>query len=363
MLAVLALVCIVLLYYLIFKLKIRALSNYVWLFLIGGAYVYFTLKLWKAPEEAVHFLEYGLLGFFLFRALSLNVKDKSIYVTATFFTMLVGTIDEIFQWIMPQRWWDFRDVGLNTLSGGLFQLLLLTAVKPRIITEKISAHSIKTLTTIFAVCLVLLGLCASNTSKQVAYYTELIPGISFLREEESMSEFGYKHKDPEIGAFYSRLSLSKLKRVDEQRGKQNAQLLNKSVQVAYELFLRLYNPIRDPFMHELRVHLFRRDAYFETARASSEQNIKEESYFIAYKENLIVRKYFTRSVEESVYNWGEDKVRESESLIDVKKYYKSPVSAGLFTSFSEKGMWITIFVVLAVLVLINFIWRFVEKRK
>ncbi len=115
-LVVLFIGAISLLYYLIFKLKIRAPSNYIWLFIVGGLYIYFTLNLWKAPEEAVHFLEYGLLGFFLFKALICHIRDKSIYVTATFLALFVGTIDEILQWMIPLRYWDFRDVGLNCFS-------------------------------------------------------------------------------------------------------------------------------------------------------------------------------------------------------------------------------------------------------
>ena len=135
-LAVLFIGSISLLYYLIFKLKIRAPSNYIWLLSVAGLYVYFTLKLWKIPEEAIHFLEYGLLGFFLFRALIHNVKNKSIYFTATLFALLIGTFDEILQWITPQRYWGFRDVGLNGLSGGLFQLAIWKVVRPKIIYEK-----------------------------------------------------------------------------------------------------------------------------------------------------------------------------------------------------------------------------------
>jgi len=75
------------LFLLIFKLKIRSASNYIWLIVIGGTYVYFTLKLWEVPVEAIHFLEYGLLGFFIFNALKLKIKDKTIFLTAFLFGM------------------------------------------------------------------------------------------------------------------------------------------------------------------------------------------------------------------------------------------------------------------------------------
>jgi len=142
---------IFLLYFLIFKLKVRSASNYIWLSIVTGFYTYITLKLIKAPAEATHFLEYGLLGFFLFKALSYHVKDKSIYFTATLFVLFVGIFDEILQWIIPQRMWDFRDVGLNALSGGLFQLAMWKVIEPKIISEKIKFNSIRILTFIFAV--------------------------------------------------------------------------------------------------------------------------------------------------------------------------------------------------------------------
>ncbi len=319
-------------------------------------------KLWKAPEEAVHFLEYGLLGFFLFKALIYHIRDKSIYVTAMFFALFVGTIDEILQWMIPLRYWDFRDVGLNCLSGGLFQLAVWKVVKPNLISEKINSKSLRIFTSIFASCLIILGLCTSNTPQRVASYTKKIPWLSFLQKEEPMSEFGYKHKDPEIGTFYSRLSSKNLQSTDNLRGEQYAQILDESVDKDYEQFLREYNSITDPFMHELRVHIFRRDEYFNKGNSTSNLNEKKEFYLIAYRENLILEKYFSRSIEKSVYHWNKDILKESEALVDKSKPYESPVSANLFTSFSEKSIWVSIFALIFFTVLINFILAFIKKR-
>ena len=80
-------------YILYFHLKIRRYSNYVWLVLISAIYIYFTLKLWANPEEAIHFIEYGLLGFFLFRALRHHIDDASIYLAAFLMGTLFGTFD------------------------------------------------------------------------------------------------------------------------------------------------------------------------------------------------------------------------------------------------------------------------------
>jgi len=319
--------------------------------------------LWGTPEEAVHFLEYGLLGFFLFKALSHHVRDKSIYITATFFALFIGTIDETLQWITPERYWDFRDAGLNALSGGLFQLSVCKVVVPKIISEKINAKSFRIFASVFTSCLIILGLCVSNTPNRIYLYTQKIPLLSFLQKEEPMSEFGYKHKDPEIGVFYSRLSLKSLEKTDNLMGEHYTQILNESVNKDYVQFLREYSPITDPFMHELRVHIFRRDTYFNKGKSASSLKDKKGFYFIAYKENLILEKYFKNSIGKSAYHWNNDILHESEAIIDKTKHYESSVSANLFTSFSEKTVWIVIFSTIFLLVIVNFIFPYIEKRQ
>jgi hypothetical protein len=115
-------------------------------------------------------------------------------------------------------------------------------------------------------------------------------------------------------------------------------------------------------MHELRVHIFRRDRYFKKANKSSNPKEKKEFYLIAYKENLILKKYFTKSIKNSVYLWDKAKIEKLKELIDINKSYKSPVSANIFTAFSEKAMWISIFVLIFLLAMINLILPFMPLK-
>ena len=154
-------------------------------------------------------------------------------------------------------------MGLNVISGGLIQLAIWKAVAPKSISEKINLKSQGIFATLFTLCLIILGLCASNTPQRVFRYTKQIPWLSFLQKEKPMSEFGYKCDDPEIGIFYSRINPKKLQKIDNQRGEEYAQILNKMANMNYKQFLREYNPITDPFLHELRVHIFRRDRYYK----------------------------------------------------------------------------------------------------
>ena len=351
---VIAVSFISLIYFFLFRLKINAPSNYTWICIIAAIYIYFTLKL-PNPVETVHFLEYGFLSYLLFKALSHKIKDKSIYFTASLFALIVGTFDEILQWIVPKRMWDFQDIWLNGLSGGLFQILLWKGIKPKFINEKINAHSIKILTAALAGSILILGLCASNTPQRVISYTTKMPFLSFLQNEEPMSEYGYEYRDPAIGVFYSRLSPKKLQNIDKTRGEEYAEILNGSVNKDYEQFLKEYNPISNPFLHELRIHVFRRNRYFKKAKISSNSHTKKDFYFIAYKENLILKKYFTQTIQNSVYQWDANIIKELRESIDEEQFYESPVSNNLFTAFSEKSIWIAIFALIILLLMINII--------
>jgi VanZ like family len=352
-LAVTALGFCAIVYILVFRLKIRSPTNYLWLTVVAGLYIYFTLKLWRAPEEAVHFLEYGLLGFFLFRALSLRINDKSIYLTAFLIGALVGIFDEVFQWMMPGRYWDFRDVGLNALAAGLFQIALWKGVKPRVIAVKAGPpQAVRRVSLLLAVNVFLLGLCASNTPQRVAAYTARLPWLSFLVKEEPMYEFTRKHADPEIGVFYSRLSISGLEKEDVERSDHWAGILRDWKDRDYGLFLREHHPLLHPFLYEMRIHIFRRDRRVEEAARSKDDGSRREDLFVAYKENMILERYFGRTLEKSNYRWSAQERAEIAAAIDLAKPYRSPVSAGRF-QIKEKNLWIGIAVFLGLLLGLN----------
>jgi hypothetical protein len=340
-------------YFLYFRLKIRAISNYVWLVLVSALYVYFTLKLWANPEEAIHFIQYGLLGFFLFRALRQHMDDKGIYLAAFLIGTLIGTFDEILQWMVPGRYFDLRDVGLNALSSALFQILLWKGVKPRLLHDRIQAQSIKTISIVLAANLILLGLCLSNTPQRVKKYTKVFPFLSGLERQEAMSEFKFKHKDPDIGIFYSRLTLEELKNIDTYRGEEFGDILRNWKNKDYAEYLRIFPGSVTPFLHEIRVHIFRRDKRLERAQTTDDETVQKENFFIAFKENLILEKYFSRTLEKSPYDWDESQKMLILKKINPETHYESPVSRGVWATVSESWTWIIIISILIVLIIIN----------
>jgi len=350
---VVAAVFLGIIYLLIFRLKIRAVSNYIWLAACAAFYLYFTLKLWRNPEEAVHFLEYGLLGFFLFRAWRLSVPDKAVYLASFLIGTLVGTFDEIFQWFMPGRYWDIRDVGLNALALGLFQVALWQGVRPKLASPRIAAKSVRKVSFLLAANLLLLGLCMSNTPDRTGALASRFPALAFLEKEEPMREFKMKHKDQEIGSFYSRLTVERLKVTDFEKSVEYARVLREWKGKDYNEFLQTFNPLNNPFLYEMRVHIFRRDRKNEEGQKAASERRKKEAFFIAFKENLILEKYFTRTLRSSGYQWGRENAAAIEPLIEKTAAYTSPVSKDLFYWLSEGAMWIAIFAALQALVILN----------
>jgi hypothetical protein len=331
------------------RLKIRSPSQYFWLTAVTAAYIYFSLNLWKNPEEAVHFLEYGLLSFFLFSALRFHIKDKSIFLAAFSAGAFIGIWDEILQWAVPGRYWDIRDVGLNALSCALFQLALWKGIKPKMPEKRISLYSFRVNAALISANLILLGLCFSNTPAHVKIYTKALPFLSFLEKQEAMSEFKYQHKDPEIGVFYSRLSKAELIQQDRERAQEFGDVLAFWSDKPYAEYLDFFPGSVHPFLHEIRVHIFRRDRRLDLASSSNDPNVKQENLLIAYKENQILEKYFGNSLAASPYQWEPQKSQNISLKIDTSAFYRSPVSADVFASLNETLVWLFILIITAII--------------
>jgi len=73
----------------------------------------------KIPEEKIHLLEFAVLGWFASRDLiATNKKTKGI-ILALLFTITIGILDEVFQGILPYRYFQWCDIGFNS-AGGLW---------------------------------------------------------------------------------------------------------------------------------------------------------------------------------------------------------------------------------------------------
>jgi len=88
--------------------------------LIGGMWLVWQLKI---PEEKIHFLEFAVLGWFASRDLIKPGRKLKGIIFALTFTLAVGVLDEVFQGILPYRYFQWCDIGFNN-AGGFWGVIL-----------------------------------------------------------------------------------------------------------------------------------------------------------------------------------------------------------------------------------------------
>jgi hypothetical protein len=87
---------------------------------------------WSQPymTEKAHVLEYGLLAWLALRDFCKGKQNVAICVLyAAIFVLIVGSLDEGFQKLLPYRVGEIRDVLTNLLSGSLGISLFLACRK------------------------------------------------------------------------------------------------------------------------------------------------------------------------------------------------------------------------------------------
>ncbi len=316
------------------------------------ALILFGAGRFSAPEESLHFIEYGVLGLLLFRALSHRLHDPGVYIVATLAGIIVGAFDEMVQWITPERFFDFRDIRLNGFAVLLMITALAKGIRPAYISGRVTPTSVRWSCGLAAALLVILGLFASNTPVRIARYTEPFPAIQFLRYTTSqMVEYGYLHEDPEIGSFYSRFLVPQLRRIDRERAVRAARVLDAYRDPrTYGTFLGLYTPGTDPFLHEARVHLYRRDYYTNKAYQNTNNPVElRDAATIAYGENALIEKYFGKTLRQTSCTLPPRTLSFLERNADRTTAYRSEVSAGLITRVTNREIGIGIILALIVL--------------
>ncbi|VAX38155.1 hypothetical protein MNBD_UNCLBAC01-580 [hydrothermal vent metagenome] len=88
------------------------------LLLLLAAYGYGVFTIQYA-EEKVHFIQYGVLSFFAYRALRLDLPHLWAYFAALILSSFIGWGDEGIQHLLPNRYYQTSDVFLNIFSVGL----------------------------------------------------------------------------------------------------------------------------------------------------------------------------------------------------------------------------------------------------
>ena len=178
-----------------------ALGAYIGLTVFGGALLGVAWHLRGNPVEAFHLVQYGILSVLIYRALLHRCSDNSIYLLSAVLTGSVGILDEWIQWLIPERYWGFRDVVINFTAAVLAQGLLASGLRPKLIRGWPSGDSLRRLCFGVATFLGMLCLSFANTPDRIAWYAERIPGASFLLDSIDQAifpEFVRIHEVPHL---------------------------------------------------------------------------------------------------------------------------------------------------------------------
>ncbi len=84
-----------------------------WLAGLLAATLFFAFRI-RIPEERIHLIEYAGLGYQLVAAIGKRQTGWPPYLTVSIVGAAIGWGDELIQGLMPDRAFDWRDVGLNT---------------------------------------------------------------------------------------------------------------------------------------------------------------------------------------------------------------------------------------------------------
>jgi VanZ family protein len=96
--------------------------------MILSAYIYGMVTI-QYPEEKIHFIEYGILAYLVFRPIHMDIQKPAAYGYAFILITIFGWIDEGIQHLLPNRYYQTEDVILNSISGGLGLLWIFIAKK------------------------------------------------------------------------------------------------------------------------------------------------------------------------------------------------------------------------------------------
>jgi hypothetical protein len=112
---------------------------------VGGIFLlsFIIYQFIPNPYEFTHLPEYAILSILIMRALDKEKlkstdakKEKNIrltinknpYFLSAIITGLIGTVDEIYQYFLPNRYFTLYDIFLNIL-GGILGLLIFWRIK------------------------------------------------------------------------------------------------------------------------------------------------------------------------------------------------------------------------------------------
>jgi hypothetical protein len=324
-------------------------ADLAWLAAVAVVIVLWTRRLMARPEEAVHFIEYGVLGVLLYAAFRTRLTDRSIYPAVVLAGVLVGTFDELIQWLVPGRFWDFRDIILNGSAVALVQIAVWRLDK-RTMTP-ISRTSLRLLCRLAALQVLVLTLCLAATPQRLARLAHHVPLPERLANgTDAICEYGYLHAVDDLTLFRSRLSAEELANADTDRAAEVAAQFNGTSGRRRRPTTK-FSPVDDPFSYEFGVHLFARGRSLQRARDQRFGSPEHRrSMTSAWRENLILENFFGDTLDQSSFRWRQAMRVRVEAAQDPKQIFVSRAGTHLITRVSAGRLRVMLLALFTVLV-------------
>jgi len=236
---------------------------------LGAAYVAVSAL---SATESFHFVEYGLLACLIYLAL-FPADDASLLILPLLGGIATGVLDEWFQWFVPIRAGELRDIVLDAAASLCGVLFAVSLRPPPPLTLKLARPSA-----------VRVWICAAATLALLAAFSVTV-------------HVGFEVSDPDIGIFVSRYSPDQLEALSRDR----ADRWRRDPPVAIHRFGR-----EDQYLSEGLWHVQRRNTAWE-----------KDDLARAWRENLILEKFFAPVLDAPSYasatpqRWPEEQRAEA----------------------------------------------------
>jgi hypothetical protein len=243
--------------------------------------------------------------------------------------------------------WDLRDIGVNALAAAGGPALLALGVAPPWTRQRPSVAAARRFLALLALAWALLGASLLNTSARVAQLARVVPALA--SQDTGMVDYGPLHELAGVGAFPSRLDAEEWAAGDATRAAEAGPALAANARAEalakrdadpspYDTFLAEHNAVADAFLHELRVHLFRRDRYVETADMHLDDPAwRALDMTVAVRENEFLERFAPRTLAAGGLAWSEAERRERAAL-DLGAPYRSRVAEAVVTRIRERDV-------------------------
>lgn len=272
------------------------LAALLWLAGVAAVVAVWSWRLDAAPIEAMHFIQYGVLGVLANRALRLDHPDASAFLAAALIGLLAGTCDEILQWLVPERYWDLRDVALNGGAAALAQAALWPLWPPP--HPRPRRRGLALACRLGAAWLALMTACMAATPARTDWLVARWPSMVELRLNP-MAEYGYRFVAPQLGEMRTRLPPAALEAYDDAHAEEAAALLDRYPQARYGAFLAEISPAAHPFEYQARVHIASRDIHRQEAHRATDPATVRFHASVAFREEQILDRFYRRTIARS----------------------------------------------------------------